>query len=126
MGQGLRIDRAGLDLLMPMHLCVSQAGLVFGCGPTLLKLFATDPLGRPFFDLFTVRRPGGVATMAALRSHAGHRLTLGLIPAPQNTLRGVATPLGGGQGMLVNLSFGIAVRALRSTGKCATVPAMPM
>lgn len=115
MGGMIRVDRAGLDLLMPMNLCIAPSGTVFACGPTLHKLFAVEPVGLPFFDLFTVRRPGGVTGMARLRRHMGDRLTLGLSHAPQTPLRGVATPLGAGQGILLNLSFGIALmEAVRS------------
>lgn len=109
MGGTLRIDRPGLDLLMPMNLCISPTGTVFACGPTLHKLFAIEPVGQAFFDLFVVRRPCGVTGMARLRRHLGDRLSLSLAHAPQGTLRGVATALSAGQGFLLNLSFGIGI-----------------
>jgi diguanylate cyclase (GGDEF)-like protein len=107
---GVRVDLAVLDRLMPMNLCLSHSGHVFNCGPTLRKLFPVTRLrGRAFFSLFEIRRPGGINAPADLQARAGERLYLSLRDQPISGFRGIATPLADGKGMLLNLSFGIAV-----------------
>ena len=107
---GIRIDAAALARLMPMHLCLSADGMVTGCGPTLGKLLAGQgPVGQSFFALFEVRRPGAVGDLEALFARAGQRLHVQLRTGPRTGLRGLAVPLAAGEGMLINLSFGISV-----------------
>ncbi|MCE6951039.1 GGDEF domain-containing protein [Cereibacter sphaeroides] len=111
------IGAGGLDLLMPMHLRLDAQGAVAGCGPTLRKLFPDSPLRRGFFDLFEVRRPAGVATLAALAARTGTRLHLATRDGVNVSLRGIATPMHEGRGLLLNLSFGISVlEAVRRYG----------
>lgn len=106
----IRIDAAALSRLMPMHLTMAADGSVTGMGPTLAKLMAPQPcLGRDFFDLFEVRRPGDVTAVSDLRRRAAQRLHIGCRHLPATGLRGLAMPLAGDDGMLVNLSFGVGV-----------------
>jgi len=106
----IRISTDTLDRLMPMHLCLTASGDIAACGPTLHKLAPeAGMLGRPFFDLFEVRRPGGITTLAQLRQRVGCRLYLGLCGQSSPGLRGIAMPLADGQGLLLNLSFGISI-----------------
>ena len=106
---GVTIGHRALARLMPMHLCLSDGGIVTGCGPTLGKLLGDDALiGRAFFDLFAVRRPGGVVGLDELLARADQRLHLHLRASPATGFRGLAVRLGGG-GVLLNLSFGIEV-----------------
>ncbi len=108
--QAITIGAASLARLMPMHVCLSSQGIVTGCGPTLTKLVPAETLlGLPFVEAFTLRRPGGIESHADLVARAGERLHLAPRAAPLIALRGLAVPLAGGQGMVVNLSFGIAV-----------------
>jgi diguanylate cyclase (GGDEF)-like protein len=105
----LRIGAGSLARLMPMHLSLSGDGAVTGAGPTLGKLMQGEALiGRSFFDLFEVRRPGDVASVDDLVRRSGQRLHLASRRLPTTGLRGLAMPLAGG-GMLLNLSFGIGV-----------------
>lgn len=107
---GVQIGTAELDRLLPMHLCLSATGHIFSCGPTLHKLAPDNRvIGRWFFDLFEIRRPGGITDMAQLHQRAGNRLHLMLRGQPVPGFRGIATPLADGQGMVVNLSFGISI-----------------
>jgi diguanylate cyclase (GGDEF)-like protein len=104
------LDLANLDQLMPMHLCLSRSGEIVSGGSTLAKLFSTKTMvGRTIFDLFEIRRPGGVTDMAGLISRAGQRLYLGLHGSSLPAMRGIAVPCAGGEGLLLNLSFGIGV-----------------
>lgn len=99
-----------LNRLMPMHLAVDGRGLVQSCGPTLHKLLGpVEPVGRPFLDLFELRRPGGPLTLARLRRRAGERLILARRGMGGPTFRGLAMPLWDGGGLLLNLSFGIGI-----------------
>jgi len=99
-----------LGRLMPMYVWVSPTGHVREAGPTLTKLCGDCALiGRRFLETFELSRPRGIATMAELGAAAGRRLHMTLREPPHTSFRGLAVPLGPGQGMLVNLSFGIAV-----------------
>jgi diguanylate cyclase (GGDEF)-like protein len=106
----ISLDLAAIDQLMPMHLCLAPDGSIVSVGSTLAKLFPAMPLmANSLFDLFEVRRPGGISDMAALVAHAGERLYLGLRDSPLPAMRGIALPRAKGQGLLLNLSFGIGV-----------------
>lgn len=100
-----------LDYLMPLHLRLDPDGRIAGVGPTLAKLATDKPLvGEGFFAAFDLRRPAGVTSMAELTKRAGQRLQLSLRGAvPALSFRGLALPTAAGQGMLLNLSFGIGV-----------------
>lgn len=105
-----RVEGRALGRLMPMHLCVSDDGFVTAHGPTLPKLFPGMRLiGRQLFDLIEIRRPGGIVSMAALRARAGERFHFAPLGQPSKGFRGLAMPLADGQGMLLNLSFGIGI-----------------
>ncbi len=114
---GLILAPAALDRLMPMHLALSRDGVVTGAGMTLAKLFPHGPLtGRLLFDLFDLRRAGKISTMAGLQARLGQPLTL-LRRDGGASLRGLAVPLAGAEGLLLNLSFGIGVvEAVRAFG----------
>jgi diguanylate cyclase (GGDEF)-like protein len=107
----MQIDRQALNCVMPMHLWVSGRGVIESAGSTLRKVFGAVQLeGASFFDLFEVRRPGGVLTLADMRRHDGERMQI--IPkvvGDVQGLRGIAVCLPANEGVLVNLSFGIDV-----------------
>jgi diguanylate cyclase (GGDEF)-like protein len=106
----LVLGSAAIDRLMPMHVAVATGGQILSAGPTLAKLFAgRDLAGQAFFDLFRVRRPGGIAGPGDLVARAGERLYLAVDGVHLPGLRGVAQPLAAGRGVLMNLSFGIGV-----------------
>lgn len=108
--QTFSIETSALDRLMPMHICLSNAGIIIGAGPTLCKIFGDIPLiGNDFFDLFTVRRPGGVLSMVDLRRRSGKRLSIAPNLRLAQPCRGIALPLSNAGGMVINLSFGIGV-----------------
>lgn len=102
---------AAANQLMPMYLWLSCDGTIRSAGTTLAKAFAGKSLvGAPFFDLFEVRRPGGIAAMDDLYRRAGERLSVSLRhAADRQCLRGAAAILGDDSGILLNLSFGIGV-----------------
>jgi diguanylate cyclase (GGDEF)-like protein len=108
------LSAAALDRLMPLHLVLAPDGRIVGAGPTLRKIIARcveagDPLiGQGFFDMFDLRRPGGLRNMADLTAHAGERLTIFARSTGSPGFRGVVLPLGTG-GLILNLSFGFGV-----------------
>lgn len=103
------VGALALDCLMPMHLLLDRGGEIAHAGPTVGRLLGdTTAPGRPFFDVFEVRRPGGIDTAAALALAAGRPLTLRVRGSDGPFLTGLAQPATDG-GMIVNLSFGISV-----------------
>jgi len=105
-----------LDMLCPMHAVLDGRGHVVRAGPTLHKVFAQQPLtGRPFLEVFELRRPRGVADMPGLRACHGGRLRLRQRGGSTAGLHGVLFALpaendfGFAGGAIVNLSFGISV-----------------
>ncbi len=107
-GGALVLPPQALDRLMPLHVHVSRAGHVAGCGPTLHKVAPGGRLvGQAFFSAFEVRRPAGLKSMADLAARQGERLHLTLRDGGVE-FRGHAMPDAGG-GVLLNLSFGIGV-----------------
>ncbi len=103
--------RAGdLDRLMPMHVILSPTGHIRRHGPTLAKIAGGQPLqGARFLEVFEVRRPRSVTSYAGLAEAAAMPLSLRLREAPGTALKGLVVPLAGGEdGLLVNLSLGIA------------------
>jgi hypothetical protein len=105
----MRLEPGAVDRLMPMHLALTAEGEIVSVGSTLRKLAEGAVwAGRPFFDLFLVRRPGQVNTLTQLGERAGQRLSLGLRDGSLPPFRGVVVPMGG-KGLLLNLSFGAGV-----------------
>jgi len=106
----LSIDPAAVGFLMPMHLVVSPTGHIRSVGPTMMKVCRdARVIGQRFLELFELRRPRNVVTMAELVQGGAVRLSLALRMPPKTSFKGIAVPLGPGQGMLINLSFGIAL-----------------
>lgn len=99
-----------LDRLCPMHVLLDARGHIIHAGPTLRKLRPGAPLaGGRFLDRFDLRRPRAVMSMADLMASSGVKLHLRFRDPPATGLKGVLMPLPGGQGAIVNLSFGISI-----------------
>ncbi len=108
-----------LGQLMPMYLWLDSALRIRGIGPTLLKLLGEGALGAGLESLFVLRMPRRADSATHLiRSQ---RLLMTLRAAPGTGFKGVAVPLAGEAGVLLNLSFGYAVRdAVRDHALSAT------
>lgn len=102
---GLTVEALGK--LMPMFLWVGESGMIRAAGDTLQKVTGSTLVGQPFEDLFRVKRPRDTRP-GDLAAVPGQRVQITLIGTPRY-LRGTAVPVAGGQGALLNLSFGIAV-----------------
>ncbi len=106
----ISLDLAAINHLMPMHLCLDPSGHIISAGSTLSKLFADGPiLHQSLFDLFEIRRPGGIANITDLQTALGQQLYLYVRHSPLPAIRGVAVQRSHGHGLLLNLSFGIGV-----------------
>lgn len=105
---GFLLGASALGALMPMFLWLDSLGRIRGAGPTLLKLMGEQALGAPFEGVFELRRPRRVAS--ALDLPRAQRLRMALRAPPGTLFKGVAVPLLAENGVLVNLSFGYAVR----------------
>jgi diguanylate cyclase (GGDEF)-like protein len=111
MDRQARLPQIVLDKLMPMHVLLDCSGQVVQCGPTLAKLVdQQNVLGQSLFEVFDVRRPAGVQSVATLLAHQGEKLQMSLRGAARPmAFRGLALSLGDGAGIILNLSFGIGV-----------------
>jgi len=99
-----------LDVLCPMHLVLSETGKVVHAGPTVQKLQPDSSLvGCGFLDVFDLKRPRTITTMAQLRHTAGTKLHLQLRAPPHTEIKGVLMPAPEPGHSILNLSFGISV-----------------
>lgn len=106
----LCISKNDLLQLMPMHLLLSLDGVIRQCGATVAKMYAGQELpGRSFFDHFTVRRPYDVGSVGDMLETQGAKLHLVVQNGRNTTLKGIAVPVDGGRGVLLDMSFGISV-----------------
>lgn len=120
MTQSTDLSTGALNLLMPLHFLVSETGHITHTAPTLSRLCAASPLtGKRMTEVFEVRRPAPVSSMADLRKLAGQKLHLRMREATDRSFKGIAVERGAG--FLVNLSLGIrvadAVRQHHLTGR---------
>ena len=107
--QILSLPLASLARLMPLYCLVSESGYITEIGPTLARMVDPDRvMGRPFLEVFQVRRPATVSNFAALSEQACQRLEVVFRDGPVTVLRGLSVPMADG-GLLINLSFGIGV-----------------
>lgn len=108
MTHALNLEQAALDRLMPMHLCLSDDGLIRFAGPTMRKLI--PPEARSAEDIFVeAKGSGSGCVMDSIRLvAAGKRLSLRLRHHRQTVLRGHAVAPGCG-GLLLNFGFGVAL-----------------
>jgi diguanylate cyclase len=105
---GFRIAPGALGQLMPLYLWLSAEGRIRGAGPSLRKIMGAGALGAELDAIFELRRPRrGASAMDLTRAPV---LRLNLRAAPQTGFKGVAVPLASDDGVLLNLSFGHAVR----------------
>lgn len=103
----IRLSLESLSRLMPMHAIVSTTGHIEHTGQTLAKLAPAGFVGLRFLEAFEMRRPRDIATINDLRGKTGQPLRLRMRRAPDVRLNGLALPLPGHGGLLIDLSFGI-------------------
>lgn len=98
-----------LDQLIPMHLCLNVSGDITHAGPTLMKLRPKGELiGKPFLDVFRLRRPAGVKHVSELFNLVGQKLYLRFRSEPATSFKGQIVKTCD-ERVLLNLSFGISV-----------------
>lgn len=99
-----------LDVLMPMHVLVDSAGRIAHAGPTIRKILPGAKLdGQSFFEVFAPRRPNHTTDLEEICFLAGSKFTLRLRDRDETPLTATAVCVEGSGGVIVNLSFGIAV-----------------
>lgn len=99
-----------LDVLMPMHVVADAHGVITHAGPVVAKVHPAGPVvGVAFFDAFEIRRPRCAKSLDEITQRSGRKFHLRLRDPARTPLIGAAVRLEAGQGVLVNLSFGIAV-----------------
>lgn len=99
-----------LDHLSPMSVILDETGHISHAGPTLQKLRPNQGLiGQRFLELVELNRPRAIRNMKELLARPNSTLHLQFRDAPRTALKGVLVPLPGGNGAVINLSFGISV-----------------
>jgi len=112
---GVALSAGGLGRLMPMYLHLDAGCRIRAAGPTLLKLMGIQAIGAPLEAVFDLRRPTSVHRASDLARTM--RLRMNLHQSPGTGFKGVAVALRDSTDVLVNLSFGYAVReAVRDHG----------
>lgn len=99
-----------LNVMCPMHVILNPAGEITCAGPTAQKLRPGQSLvGQSFLDIFEIKRPHEIKTIAALLKKAGMKLHMQLRNPPHRELKGVLMEGPESGQMTINLSFGISV-----------------
>ncbi|KCV81519.1 diguanylate cyclase [Actibacterium atlanticum] len=110
MHNNMPISHRAIAQLMPMHVWLTPDGRIRAAGRCFQKLCRDCDLeGRLFTEVFDIRRPRSARSINGLLKADGVQLQLSLIAPPHTTLKGVVVPLEKDGGVLINLSFGIAV-----------------
>ncbi|HPD91734.1 MAG: GGDEF domain-containing protein [Rhodobacter sp.] len=117
--KGVVLGVAALSGVMPLFLLVDAQCRIRDAGPTLRKLLGDDAVGQPLTAVFALTTPASVSCAGDLVRAKSLRLSM---RAPPGTaFKGIAVPLAGGSEVLVNLSFGYALRdAVRDHALLAT------
>lgn len=115
---GPRLGIEALDALMPMHVWAGATGHILHAGPTLAKLSPGAPIqGQRLCEFLEFRRPRVLQSMDDLAASAGSRILAQLRAPPRTAFKGHVVVLPQRQGVLLNLSLGIAVAEIvRSHG----------
>lgn len=98
-----------LTALCPMHIVVSEDGMIASAGPTAIKICASGIIGRPFHDVFEVRRPRVSANIKNFLGAEDTNLSLRFRNPPHRQLKGLLTAGPRDNQIVINLSFGISV-----------------
>lgn len=108
MGNMNFLDKASLDLLMPMNMILDPDGRILHAGPTLRKLRPEeDFIGQNVLDVFELRDDGRQHEDSVLPLNK--KLYVSFKSGLPTQLKGVATPIVQKKYLLLNLSFGISV-----------------
>lgn len=109
------LETAALGVLMPMFIWLDRSCRIRAAGPTLHKIIPKPFIGAELSRLFLVRRPDRIRTVEDLVR--ANRLRLSFADPPATGFKGVAAPIPGGEGALINLSFGYGIHeAVREHG----------
>lgn len=104
------ISQDALDRMMPMHVIIGPDEVIRHVGPTLAKTRpGEDMTGRGFFDVFEARRQRCQTNLMQACATPGMKVYLRLRDDFATQLIGTASLMPDGAGILLNLSFGIAV-----------------
>ncbi|MGL4311226.1 MAG: diguanylate cyclase domain-containing protein [Paracoccaceae bacterium] len=101
---------AMLGLLMPFYLLIAPTGNILSVGPTLEKLMPGGFVGARFLEVFELKRPRGMFTLAQLAVVESQRMQLVLRAGDiTTTFHGQAMLLPAGQGAIINLGLGVGL-----------------
>ncbi len=107
---GQFVPSSALDAVLPMHLLLTDDGIIRHVAPTIQKVApATGLSGQAFLDVFRIDRPLGLSDTKSVSTLVDVRLRLVFKDCSRTSLKSRVIPLGKGKGYLVDLSFGISV-----------------
>ncbi|UZD91555.1 GGDEF domain-containing protein [Cognatishimia activa] len=99
-----------MDILCPMHVHIGNNGRIVHAGPTIKKLRPKLGIaGGCFLEVFDLLRPRRLKTVEDVLHSVGDKVHIGFKDVPTTTLQGVVVSDPFGNGVLMNLSFGISV-----------------
>ena len=116
---GAVLGPAALSRVMPLFLRLDSGCRIRDAGPTVRKLMGDTAIGQRLDSVFSLITPASVTDAGDLVQ--AKTLRLSLRSAIATAFKGIAVPLGSGGEVLLNLSFGYALRdAVRDHALLAT------
>lgn len=104
------INSKARDLLMPLHLQVSNLGHILHMGPTMQKICAgLNGDGSRVLEMFELKRPSHIHTFGDLIKMNSGRIRMRLRNGPDYMFKGLFVYLEAEDRMLINLSLGVSV-----------------
>ncbi|MDA5094121.1 diguanylate cyclase [Aliiroseovarius sp. KMU-50] len=104
------ISLSTLDQMMPMCMLLNSKGVITHAGPTLIKVFKSrNIVGSSIFRLIEMRRPKEVTSIEQVCKFHGAKLYMKIRDEHATSLIGAVSCIPECGGVLLNLSFGIAV-----------------
>jgi diguanylate cyclase (GGDEF)-like protein len=105
-------DNSMLNMLLPMHVQLDLSGKVSHVGPTLAKILAHGPgiEGGYLCNYIRFSHPKNINTAQDLMRHYGMPMIAQIKAEKGFDLKAVAVPVPGGNGILVNFSFGTSLK----------------
>ncbi|KEO90254.1 hypothetical protein EH31_09190 [Erythrobacter longus] len=102
------LTAGALNTLFPMHCILDDEGRIVQAGSTLSKVMRRAVVGEALFDLFEIKRPRSLHSLADLQSYTGPKFVLRAVFEAEHPLefRCVATAMeAGGKTLLIDFAF---------------------
>jgi diguanylate cyclase (GGDEF)-like protein len=109
---GDTLDNTALDILMPMHAQLDNAGRILHLGPTFAKLVSHQPFIKDGFLLNYIRffHPKNIATVHDLKRYYGAPIIAQIKPHNAFDLKAVAVAMPGNRGIFINFALAASLK----------------